>query len=83
MDRAKCTLGLSEVVRAKKGVHLRADPGAVRAPELPDSDFTSDRPDRVRVADSWLNFSHNALSEDVDDDATCTRSAQIRTLGIR
>lgn len=47
-----------------------ADPDTVRTPELPDSDFTSDRPGRVRVAvftyvRTWADFVYVAFIVDV------------------
>ncbi|MGV2968436.1 MULTISPECIES: hypothetical protein [unclassified Mycolicibacterium] len=51
VDRAMRTLGLSGVVRAKKVYTTSPNSDAVRAPDLLDRDFTSDRPDRVWVAD--------------------------------
>ncbi len=70
VDRAMRTLGLSGVVRAKKVYTTSPDSGAVRAPDLLDRDFTSDRPDRVWVADftyvrTWAGFTYVAFIVDV------------------
>ncbi len=70
VDRSMRTLGLSGVVRAKKVYTTCPGSDAVRAPDLLDRDFTSDRPDRVWVADStyvrtWAGFTYVAFIVDV------------------
>ena len=44
-------MGLAGATRAKKRWTTRADPAAVRAPDLVHRDFTADRPDALWVAD--------------------------------
>lgn len=66
VDRVMRTLELSGVVRAKKVYTTVADPDVVRAPDLVDRDFTSDRPDRLWVADftyvrTWAGFVYVAF----------------------
>lgn len=70
VDRVMRTLGLSGVVRAKKVYTTVADPDIVRAPDLVDRNFTSDRPDRLWVADftyirTWAGFTYVAFIADV------------------
>lgn len=70
VDRAMRTLGLSGVVRSKKVYTTVAKSDGVRAPDLVDRDFTSDRPDRLWVADftyvrTWAGFTHVAFIVDV------------------
>ena len=70
VDRTMRTLGLSGVVRAKKVYTTSPNSDAVRAPDLLDRDFTSDRPDRVWVADftyvrTWAGFTYVAFIVDV------------------
>lgn len=70
VDRAMRTLGLSGVVRAKKVYTTSQSSDALGAPDLLDRDFTSDRPDRVRVADftydrTWAGFTYVAFIVDV------------------
>lgn len=70
VDRAMRTLGLSGVVRATKVYTTSPGSDAVRAPDLLDRDFTSDRPDRVWVADftyvrTWVGFTYVAFIVDV------------------
>ena len=61
VDRATRTLGLSGVVRAKKVFTTSPNSDAVRAADLLDRDFTSDRRERVWVAD----FTYVAFIVDV------------------
>lgn len=70
VDRAMRTLGLSGVVRATKVYTTSPGSDAVRAPDLLDRDFTSDRPDRVWVADftyvrTWSGITYVAFIVDV------------------
>ncbi len=43
--------GIRGASRARKRFTTRADPAAIRAPDLVKRDFTADRPDRTWVAD--------------------------------
>ncbi|HMT91105.1 MAG TPA: IS3 family transposase [Dermatophilaceae bacterium] len=94
VDRVMRTLGLSGVVRAKKVYTTVADPDVVRAPDLLDRDFTSDRPDRVWVADftyvrTWAGFVYVAFVVDVFAqrivawNAATTRHADLVTIPLR
>lgn len=94
VDRVMRTLGLSGVVRAKKVYTTAADPDVVRAPDLLDRDFTSDRPDRVWVADftyvrTWAGFVYVAFVVDVFAqrivawNAATTRHADLVTIPLR
>jgi len=70
VDRVMRTLGLSGVLRSKKVYTTSSDPDGVRAPDLVDRDFTSDRPDRLWVADftyvrTWAGFTYVAFIVDV------------------
>lgn len=70
VDRAMRTLGLSGVLRSKKVYTTVADSDIVRAPDLVDRDFTSERPDKLWVADftyvrTWAGFTYVAFIVDV------------------
>jgi len=52
-------MGLAGATRAKKRWTTRADPAAVRAPDLVHRNFTAERPDALWVADFER---HEALS---------------------
>lgn len=70
VDRVMRTLGLSGVLRSKKVYTTSSDPDGVRAPDLVDRNFTSDRPDRLWVADftyvrTWAGFTYVAFIVDV------------------
>ena len=80
--------------RAKKVYTTVADPDVVRAPDLLDRDFTSDRPDRVWVADftyvrTWAGFVYVAFVVDVFAqrivawNAATTRHADLVTIPLR
>src|SRR5699024_12667520 len=70
VDRSMRTLGLSAALRSKRVYTTVADPDVVRAPDLVDRDFTSDRPDKLWVADftyvrTWAGFTYVAFIVDV------------------
>lgn len=64
------TLGLSSVLRSKKVHTTVADSDVVRALDLVDRDFTSERPDKLWVADftfvrTWADFIYVAFIVDL------------------
>ena len=70
VGRAMHTPVLSGVLRTKKVYTTVADPDVVRAPDLVDWDFTSDRPDRQWIAEftyvgTWAGFTYVAFIVDV------------------
>jgi putative transposase len=63
-------MGLAGATRAKKRFTTRADPAAVRAPDLVHRNFTADRPDALWVADftyvsTWSGVAYVAFITDV------------------
>jgi putative transposase len=68
--RLMAARGIRGASRAKKRFTTKADPGAVRAPDLVNRDFTATRPDQLWVADftycsTWTGIIYVAFIVDV------------------
>jgi putative transposase len=70
VQRLMRTAGLRGVRRGKTVFTTRADPGAVRAPDLVSRDFTATRPNQLWVVDftyvsTWTGIAYTAFVSDV------------------